>query len=1028
MYDIPSSIISKIKTVVNNSDYYKGYYYYAGYIKLIEKKVSRTNGFSIFHFNVESERNSSVYDVLIKMSIMGDVMDHSCSCPQHDINGTCKHVAACLIKYYEDLFIDKSGNKIMNMTKKIFEDFNIVNSIKKELNLEVFLYNKEVTLKIGFDKLYSLNNKFASFITCYKYHQMNIEFGKHFTYDPTNTYFNITNTNIINFFINNFQENNNFTINDSSLKQILNLLKNKTFYYYDFKVTDIYNGLPIEFNLDVVDNNYELLIDNDFKCVTSDCEYVFYKNKMYHLDMREANFLNTLVKNKMDKLVFPKDSLNLFSKSILPIIKNNIIIENNVDIELIKTPDVKLYFDINLNKIVCIPKFTYNNITVDYFETSTILRDVEFEESIILFLKKYNFKNDGNQIYIDELEDIGDFLEIYLTEISSVYEVYTSTKLKETNILKNPNITSTFKIGKDNILNYFFDLGPISESELKNIYSSISEKKKYYRLKNGDILNLNENSNLMELKKLREDLDIKDFIGVIPKYKAIYLDSLNYSIIKKDNKFDELIEKFNQYKNVDISVCDDVLRDYQVTGVKWLYNIDKSGFGGILADEMGLGKSIQTLYYIKQLLKDNKNNKFLIVVPTSLVYNWENEILKFDSSLSYEIINGNKKNRVNLIQNNNKNILITTYGLIREDIDEYKDYNFKTIIIDEAQNIKNPTSNTTRALKRLKSDTKIALTGTPIENSILELWSIFDFIMPGFLSNLTKFKSKYQIKDFDDNSLELLESLNKIITPFILRRKKKDVINDLPMKLVNNIYIDLNKHQKEIYVNELNKVNKEIDESLKSNGFEKSKFMILKLLTRLRQIAIDPSILFDNYDYGSSKIDTLIDVIEESISNNNKILIFTSFRSALNIVKKRLNDKNISSYVIDGSVNSKDRMDLVNKFNNDDTNVFLIMLKSGGTGLNLTSASVVIHLDLWWNPQAENQATDRVHRIGQKKVVEVVKLIAKGTIEEKILELQDKKKLLNDKLIDSKNLDSNIISTLTEKDIRYLLQYENKEN
>ena len=442
---------------------------------------------------------------------------------------------------------------------------------------------------------------------------------------------------------------------------------------------------------------------------------------------------------------------------------------------------------------------------------------------------------------------------------------------------------------------------------------------------------------------------------------------------------------------------------------------------------MGLGKSIQTLYYIKSLLKENKDYQFLIVVPTSLVYNWENEILKFDSSLSYEIINGNKKNREMLIRNCNKNIMISTYGLVREDSEEYQNIHFKTIIIDEAQNIKNPVSNTTRALKTLNSDTKIALTGTPIENSIIELWSIFDFIMPGFLSSLTKFKSKYQFKEFDEEASMMLEALNKIISPFILRRKKKDVIKELPEKICNNIFIELNDKQKEIYVSELKKANELIDEAVKKDGFDKSRFMILRLLTRLRQIAIDPSIIFDNYNYGSSKIDTLLDVLEEVISNNNKVLVFTSFKTALNIVKNRLNERGISSYVIDGSVGSKERIDLVNKFNVDDTNVFLIMLKSGGTGLNLTSANVVIHLDLWWNPQAENQATDRVHRIGQKNVVEVIKLVTKGTIEEKILELQDKKKLLNDKLIDATDLDTNIISSLSEKEIKYLLQYENKE-
>ena len=380
-----------------------------------------------------------------------------------------------------------------------------------------------------------------------------------------------------------------------------------------------------------------------------------------------------------------------------------------------------------------------------------------------------------------------------------------------------------------------------------------------------------------------------------------------------------------------------------------------------------------------------------------------------------------------LIRNCNKNIMISTYGLVREDSEEYQNIHFKTIIIDEAQNIKNPVSNTTRALKTLNSDTKIALTGTPIENSIIELWSIFDFIMPGFLSSLTKFKSKYQFKEFDEEASMMLEALNKIISPFILRRKKKDVIKELPEKICNNIFIELNDKQKEIYVSELKKANELIDEAVKKDGFDKSRFMILRLLTRLRQIAIDPSIIFDNYDYGSSKIDTLLDVLEEVISNNNKVLVFTSFKTALNIVKNRLNERGISSYVIDGSVGSKERIDLVNKFNVDDTNVFLIMLKSGGTGLNLTSANVVIHLDLWWNPQAENQATDRVHRIGQKNVVEVIKLVTKGTIEEKILELQDKKKLLNDKLIDATDLDTNIISSLSEKEIKYLLQYENKE-
>lgn len=334
-----------------------------------------------------------------------------------------------------------------------------------------------------------------------------------------------------------------------------------------------------------------------------------------------------------------------------------------------------------------------------------------------------------------------------------------------------------------------------------------------------------------------------------------------------------------------------------------------------------------------------------------------------------------------------------------------------------------------KAVKKINAKTKFALTGTPIENSTLELWSIFDFIMPGYLSSLQRFQSKYKISEFNDETDILISGLNNQINPFILRRRKKDVIRELPEKLENNIYIDLSDEQKKLYVAELERVKEKMNEIMADGGINKARFMILQLLMKLRQICIDPSIVYDDYKGSSNKIETFISVTRESISNGHKILVFTSFKTALNIVQKRLEKEGIISYVIDGSVKSKERIDRVNGFNNNSNPcVFLIMLKSGGTGLNLTSADVVIHLDLWWNPQAENQATDRAHRIGQKNIVEVIKLITRGTIEEKILVLQDKKKKLSDKIIDGNERNSNIISSLTERDIKNLLSYENKDS
>lgn len=583
-------------------------------------------------------------------------------------------------------------------------------------------------------------------------------------------------------------------------------------------------------------------------------------------------------------------------------------------------------------------------------------------------------------------------------------------------------------------MSYNFNIGDINLNELGNIFLNLNEKKKYYKLKNGNILNLENNNELNELQNLMEDLDlninnIKD-TGTIPKYRAIYLDSLKenkYSIIKTNNLFDNFVNDFKKFKNKKpyINEIDkQILRDYQITGVKWLYNIYKCNLGGILADEMGLGKSLQTICFIKSILKEKKDAKILIVSPTSLIYNWEKEFDKFASNLNYMVIAENKNKRMEILQNLESNIIITTYGLLRRDKEFYEKLEFEVMIIDEAQNIKNPKAGITTSSKEIKANCKIALTGTPVENSVIELWSIFDFIMPGFFTNLMKFQSKYNVKDFSDEKMDILSKLNLQISPFILRRKKVDVAKDLPEKIENNIYFDMYPEQKKIYLAQLKKTKEEMDEIISTEGFLKARFKILQLLTKLRQICIDPSIIFNDYKGGSVKIDELINLVKKIISNNHKILLFTSFKTALNIVKEKFDENGITTYTIDGSVSSKKRMELVEKFNSDNTNVFLIMLKAGGTGLNLTSADVVIHLDLWWNPQVENQATDRAHRIGQTKNVEVIKLICNGTIEERIIELQNKKKLLSDSLIEGNNRDKNNIEKLSEKDIKNLLNYE----
>lgn len=1016
-------------------------------------KCNKPEG-TLYEYEVYSHFSNNIYDVSITIDKTKIVKKH-CTCPQFYNTGTCKHLAATLINYQDDLFEKK--DQTLEFSKEILTHFyepikNNEPKIKKELKLEINLevyknkyYNTtdvRPVLKIGESKLYSLNSKLNNLETAIRYNE-NLKFGKDFTYNPDIHYFNEENQKIIDYCIN-LQKYSYYSLSnltEDKLNSFLELLKNKDYTIIGYgKFHGYEKSNPLQSMLDKKEDKYILSLE--LKNLTKLTEkFYIYNDKVYKFPKNLQKLLMMLEEYQLENIIFEEKDLDLFKSSILPIVKTTIKIPDNLQDKIIigVKPKVKIYLDYYKDSIVCNLKFIYKDEEISYFETDPkLVKDTEYEKQTLEDILKYGFAIKEKKLILEEIDEIGHFLTEKLPLLAEKYDVYTSQKIESTKIVK-PNVKSNFSIGKDNIMSYSFDLGDIKNSEINNVLNSLKSKKRYYKLKNGNIIDLEENNQLTELEELIDDLnlsreDLKNGEGTIPKYRALYVASKKNnknSIIETNNIFDAFINNFNSYKNQAINLTakdNQILRDYQVEGIKWLYNIYKCDFGGVLADEMGLGKSVQLIYLIKQIIKEKKDAKILIIAPTSLVYNWQHEFEKFGKELSYQVYSENKQKRKEMLENSEDiNIYITTYGLVRQDKDYYKDKNFELIAIDEAQNIKNQNAQMTKIIKRLNGNCKIALTGTPLENSVSELWSIFDFLMPGYLGNSTIFNQKYNIKDTTEESVKKLETLKLQIEPFMLRRKKKDVIKDLPDKIENNVYIDLDKKQKEIYLAQLNKTKKEMDELIKEEGFTKARFKILQLLTKLRQICIDPAIIFENYKGSSAKIDNLVNLVKEIVSNNHKILIFTSFKTALDIVNKKLKQNNITTYTIDGSISSKKRMELVNKFNSDNTNVFLITLKSGGTGLNLTSADVVIHLDLWWNPQVENQATDRTHRIGQKNTVEVIKLICKGTIEEHILDLQQKKKFLSDNIIESENISQNVISKLTEKDLKKLLSYGNEE-
>jgi len=1010
-------------------------------------------------FEIEDYYTGHMHNVSVNRN--SDMIQARCDCYDFRMRKSCSHLPAIFLKYYKEVF-DVVEKDVLTRSRELLQQFskkNQIKAVKKELNLEVTLQLEEdydyyegkykkncrVKLKIGKDKCYLLTDRKLYDVTGNLETGKDVVLGKNFTYNSSMYYFNPLDKEILEF----FKSRRHLSLNRIALLErpvhFLSLLKEKKFTitipshglskeFYGYQ-----EGFPLGTSLKKEQEKYILSFRKNDIDLFDNFEYMICGDTLYHTDEKSKQFLKELEERELTELEFKEEDLEDFSNGLLPLFKENIEIEDTIqDLVVLEKPMVKLYFDLYHDMVTCKIFLTYKNIEVNYFdkEQKGVLRDYTFENEVLedLMMLGFRLEVEKESILLDDMDKVVEFIEKGILLLTEKYETFTSEKLKKVNILNTNSFRSNFSIGKDNILHYDFDLGKVSEKDLGNILANLKNKKKYFRLKSGDILNL-ENEELKQLERLMEEMNLNGNAssGVIPKYHAIYLDSLKqekYSIIKTDNLFEEFIGKFNAYKNSELKFTEEecgVLRDYQVTGVKWLYNIHKCDLGGILADEMGLGKSIQVIYLIKKLLEEDKTARFLIVVPTSLVYNWENEFEKFAPKIKFEIFAGIKKFRHERLEKGTPSVYITSYGLLREDIDYYEKIDFTLCVIDEAQNIKNPKAGITKTVKQIKAQTHIALTGTPIENAIIELWSIFDFLMPGFLASETKFLSKYKVSDFNEKENNQLILLNQLISPFILRRKKKDVIKDLPDKINNHIYIDLSEKEKQLYASVVKDARKQMDDLIQERGYQKAKFMILVLLTKLRQLCIDPKLIFEDKSLPSSKLENLIKVVKEVIANDHKILLFTSFKEALDTVEKIFHQEGISTYRIDGSVPSKKRMQLVEKFNQDETNVFLIMLKSGGTGLNLTAADVVIHLDLWWNPQAENQATDRTHRIGQTNTVEVIKLIAKGTIEEKILELQEKKKKLSDRLIEGENRDQNLLEQLSEKEMRNLLAFDHQE-
>ena len=572
----------------------------------------------------------------------------------------------------------------------------------------------------------------------------------------------------------------------------------------------------------------------------------------------------------------------------------------------------------------------------------------------------------------------------------------------------------------------------LSEEELLELLKSYKLKKRWHRLRSGDYIDMRNAGILGELEDTAAAMQVsmEELIhgGVkLPKYRSLYVDRLleahDELVASRDRQFKALIRSFQTIRDSDFEVSPrmtDILRPYQNYGFRWLSTLAQSGFGGILADEMGLGKTVQMLSFLLTQFEAGERRPSLVVCPASLVYNWKEEARKFAPDLPTAILAGNLAQRTEQLAELKKDqrgtLYITSYDLLKRDITLYNETGFGSIILDEAQYIKNQKAQISKAVRVLHGEHRFALTGTPIENRLSELWSIFDFLMPGFLYSSSEFTARFETPIMKNKDEEATARLSRMTEPFILRRKKQDVLKDLPEKLEEHRSAAMDTEQRRLYDAQVVRM-REVLESSGDSGEDKMR--ILAEITRLRQLCCDPALLFDHYTGGSAKREACLELIQSAIDGGHRMLVFSQFTSMLDLLAADLRENGIAFYTITGSTPKQERIRLVNQFNDGSTPVFLISLKAGGTGLNLTGADVVIHYDPWWNLAVQNQATDRAHRIGQTRQVTVIKLIAANTIEEKIVALQEAKRDLAEAIISG---ESNSLMSMSREELMALLE------
>ena len=989
---------------------------------------------------------------MVHVAYLGDQgiynMDTHCTCPRFKSRGICKHVAAALVAHFQlkknpqlhpqwqQIRVPKTSAAAKNLLKamqELPERTQEAKSVEPPEQAHITMVMRvpefgsmlELSFKVGIKRAYVVRN-ISEFL-------MRVDRGETYSYGKQLTMchaiecFDEPSRAIIDFMRTQYQQqqiavyrygynsatkySDHYDFSPAMLETYFDTLRDMEPVSGAGKPIAFVDGEP-ELNFWVKSNGEIVSLERDntldeYRVLYGNRRLFFIRdNTIQRASEAFSRVVQPLIKAGNAELVFTPEDTAAFCSLVLPRINPfvNVVDEKNILSRYLPEACVpRFYFDLDSDMLTCRLVYHYDAADIPHGETvEGVRRDARAEAGAVQLLDR----DFGFNPIVKRFEQPDE--NRYMTLLSDGFsahramgEVYISQRLRDREVSR-PKATVGVSLS-GGMLTLSFDTGGFPPEELEALYNSMLLKRRYHRLRDGRFMWLSGDGSGIEAVAETAHMTQLDSEALkagearLPAFRALYLDGVldrrEGLRVRRDEAFRDMVRRFKTVEDSDYAVPEGIegeLRPYQETGYRWLKTLESCGFGGILADEMGLGKTLQMIAFFASAPRAETGLPHLVVCPASLVLNWGDELSRFAPGLKVRLMAGNLRERKAMLSEEDEaDVWVTSYDLLKRDIDLYDGRSFYSCVLDEGQFVKNQSTRASKAVKRIDCRQRFVLTGTPIENRLSELWNLFDFLMPGYLFSHNRFVEKLERPIAQREDADATAQLNRLVRPFMLRRLKKDVLRELPDKIDYVRRIPLSEEERKLY-------HAQAVTALTQLGEGREKLAILAALTRLRQICCDPHLCFENYEGDSSKLEACLELISSMTENGHQVLLFSQFTSMLDRVRARLKEMGISSFTLQGSTPPKERARLVKAFNEGGASVFLISLKAGGTGLNLTAADVVIHFDPWWNIAAQNQATDRAHRIGQTKCVQVYRLIAQGTVEERILDLQRKKAALLD--------------------------------